>query len=283
MANGPGTDQTPRFSRRTLAAMTAAGALGGGIWTVGLTAIHRSAERDLTIVGSDTWQVALLESGTDRILFLIGTVDPSQYETEKQAGENLDEAIRKILSSFRWHVDLVVATGSMVTLIDRDRHSLRDAVWIQVDAEPTQPDLTWRRGLRQHLEVRFSGGKVILQRVPQHEWSQAEASAALWVGTIDIGSMVVTIADDLVTAANSARAGSAMLMAPVGDTGVALSLVPDASVVANGYGLTTPSVVPEAASGYLVRTFPDDSARLGFRDDEISLPDWAQPLKNLAR
>ncbi len=260
---------TPRFNRRQLASMTAAGALAGGIWTVGLASILRSAEPDLTILGSDDWQVMLLETGTDRILLLIGTFDDSP-----------NDAIRQLRSTLRQHVDLIIATGSAIAMTDRSG-VLERAALIQLDADPAQPDSLRVRALRQRLVVEFQDVTIDLQRIPDHEWSSLEQRPASWVIHLRISELEVVIGPDLEQAARQASPTAAMLVAPGGDVGSALALAPGVSIVANGYGLEVPATLPGTSGGYLVRTFPTDSSRLRFTENRISLPSWAQPLSDL--
>lgn len=262
-----GTGKHPaQFSRRQLAALTSIGALAGGFWTVGLASVLRSAEPDLTILGEDDWQVMLLESGTDRVLFLVGTFE-----------KDPNPAIRQVLSTLRQHVDLVVATSSAIGYLDRTG-PIKRSTWIQLDADPTQPDSVRQRALRRRLVATLKGGEIDLQRILQHEWSRANQQPASWVANLTFGDVRIAIGNDLASAASAASPASTVLIAPRGDIGGALGLLPGTSIVTNGDRVGAPSANLARADGYLVRTFPRDSARLRFSDGKISLPGWAQPI-----
>ena len=250
--------------------MTAAGAFAGGIWTVGLASILRSAEPDLTVVGSQDWQVMLLETGTDRILLMIGDFT-----------ESPDKAIGQLRSTLRQHVDLIVATGSAIARTDRSG-ALEHAALILLDAGSSQPDSLRTRALRQRLVVQFQGGTLDLRRLPVQEWSVSAQQPASWVIQIRIADLVVVIAPDLELAARLAPDSAAMLVAPQGDVARALEFAPSVSIVTNGYGLEASPPLPAGVTGYLVRTFLTDSTRLRFAGNRISLPTWAQPLSELA-
>lgn len=262
-------EKSPRFSRRQLATMTSIGALAGGVWTVGLASVLRSAEPDITILGTGDWQVVFLESGTDRILFLVGTFDSSP-----------EGAISQLLSTLRQHVDLVVATSSAIAQLDRSGQ-LGRAVWIQLDAEPTQPDSLRLRALRQRLVISVQGGSVDMRRIPQREWSRQEQLPASWIVELQLGGLRLALANSLLMAASTASPETALLIAPGGNIDAALNLLPNVSIATNGYGFE-PLLEPVAKSdGYLVRTFPRDSARFRFNDGVLSLPSWAQPIADL--
>jgi hypothetical protein len=144
------------------------GGLAGGLWTVVLASISRSSKPDLTVVGDDGWQIALLEAGTDRVLICSGNFEVSA-----------DPAVRRLLTTLRQYVDVIVATGSALLHLDRSG-PLAAAFVVQLDAPLNQTDTPSFQGLRHHLTITLDGGQLNLERIPQHEWTDEAAAEASW-------------------------------------------------------------------------------------------------------
>jgi len=262
-----GSSPRVRMSRRRMATLSAIGGLAGGLWSVGLATLSRGSEPELTIVGHDSWQVAMLETGTDRVLICTGIFEDSA-----------DPAVRRLLTTLRQHVDVIVATESALLHLDRTGALARSFV-VQLDAAPNQTDTPTFRALRHQLSITFDGGQLDLERIPQDEWNDESPADATWWIRLELLGLTMVMAPDLDTAAAVAPLETTLAVAPSGEAARFLQVLPGAAIATNGYGWDDTSEQFVTAPTYLIRTFPDDPARFRFEEDRLVLPDWSQELK----
>jgi hypothetical protein len=208
----------------------------------------------------------MLEAGTDRVVICIGLFD-----------EDADSAVRRLLTTLRQHVDVIVATESALLHLDRTGALARSFV-VQLDAPPNQTDTPSFRALRHQMSITFDGGQLTLERIPQDEWNVGSPADASWWIRLDLFELTIVMAPDLDIAAAVAPAETALAVAPTGEAARFLQVLPGAAIATNGYGWDKPSEQFVTAPTYLVRTFPGDPARFQFEEDRLVLPDWSQEL-----
>lgn len=263
-----GTTPPLSSSRRTFALLAAGGALAGGIWTVGLSALARGRGTHLTVVGDRGWQVILLESGTERVLLLVGEFEVSPSPT-----------IARILTTLRQHVDVVISTVSARSHLALEGR-FANALFVLLDAPEEQADTLQVRSLRNRLEISTRGSRLDLERMLRGNWMQGNDDPDDWMVTLSVGKLAVAIAGSLAVLAEHASPETALAIAPAGSPRDISARLPGISIAVNGYGLDRDEATrddPDSDS-WLVRVFPADSARFTFSENHLTLPEWAQPL-----
>ena len=236
------------------------------MWTVGLAAISRGNKPHLTVVGDGAWQVALLEVGADRILICSGLFE-----------ESANPAVRRLLTTLRQRVDVIVATGTALQHLER-KGALARSVVVQLDAPLNQTDTPSFRALRQHMSITVAEGQLNLERIPHNEWTGDEFYAGRMVDTARPVRPEVVVTPDLQTAAQIAPPDTSLILAPAGDATTVFRTLPGVAIATNAYGWNDLSEQYAIDLTYLIRIFPDDPARFGFDQGRLVLPNWAQEL-----
>jgi hypothetical protein len=263
------SDSTVPLGRRALLATTLAGSLVGGIWGTGFARLIQGANPRLSILGDDSWQVALLTAARQRVLLCIGEFTESPVE-----------AIDRVLGSMRPRIDIVLLSRSAAALLGgalaRTRHV---SVSIVLDGTGSV------EGRSTPGPQRISGSGFTIDVVPLTEGTAVETSS--WLVNLDLGGPVATFGPNLETILEQAPSTTAVAVSPVGDLNSFHRRWPSRTVVINADSARDYIALPAeteafqagSAAGFLVRTFPRDVARFEAPGGTLSLPRWAQSLE----
>ncbi len=255
-------------SRRRLATLIGGGALSGAIWTTGLTVLARGRHPQLFVLGSDEWQVVLLEHGTNRVLMLLGEFESSP-----------EPEIDLLCGLLRQHIDSVVGNADVLQLLSsafRERRSV--STLIETGSSGGGAGSTRYRWLDDPNTLHVGAFKLTIEPLPVAEWRRGETVTRDWIAHATAGDVKVVFGPSIATISAHANPDSTMAVAPLGDIAALWRVLPGIAVATNTRE-TIDVIAPAgsiAAPRVLVRTFRRDIAAFAVRDGRLQMPDWVE-------
>lgn len=265
---GPGA-LLRRHPRRWLLRRGAIGVGLGTVWAAGLHAMGLPDAPSLSIVGEKGSQIVLLDTTGARALILLG--EPS---------DRLVEQIPSLMTALRQRIDIVIGAdavlaGSAAGIGER-WHARHQLVVPDRLGGTHPPDTAERTTVRSALSLDLGTGiRASIHISARGEWRAGdEGEGAAWAVLIAHGASRIALAP---TAAGALVAGPnrpSLIVTPGDDIALIEEKLSPGAVAVNADALAP----DKEASGFaLLRTFPDDVARVELRADGVRLPGWAQP------
>lgn len=260
------------LTRRALARSVTAGVAVGGLWAAGLRAMGVPNVPTLSVVGTGTSQLALLDTTSARVLVVLGM--PSQ---------DLLDQIPAMLTVLRQRIDLLI--GDELALdgfgnLARDRWNVTHELVIPAErGNHRSPDTTRRTIVRTDLAIDPGNGfaSVLVVR-PRHEWNMAtttDGSTQRWALSVHREATEIVLGPLAEGVLLGATSRPALVVSPGDDPRLLVEKLGPAAVALNG------SAVEEAGEALtsvaIVRIFRDDVARFELLRDGVRLPRWALP------
>lgn len=258
--SGPGT------TRRELIATVAGGTVIGAMWGAAFPVLAMEGRPTIAVVGKDDAQLVLVDSGSARVLVLVGEPDNS-----------LLDRLPAMLTVFRQRIDLVV--GSLPALTAHIgalayRWSLRQAIVLNATSDapslPIASDV-----VSNSLDVTLGNSVTLEIRVGHRdEWRTPVAGtlAPLWSIRVAQGDAAVSIVPDARSFAAMLPGPAAVLVSPSAPSPEVRAKGPTRSLAIN---FDSESIDPLPADGVaLTRIFPRDIGRFVLTEDGVQLPAW---------
>jgi hypothetical protein len=253
------------ISRREVASTIAGGALLGAIWGAAFPALATERRPTLAVIGKQTSQLTLLDSGLARALIISGEPD-----------DDLFERLPAVMTVFRQRMDLII--GGSPILVARakelaDRWRARHA--IVLSGSRSAPSLPMSSTVVSDVRQLSLGNEMSLQiRIGhRHEWRAATSSRSIPLWGISIHSQAarIAIAPDLASFLAVPPEPSSLLVAP-DKPGQEMFTRGPAKAVAVNYDSSTLDPPPEGV--FVTRIYPRDIARFVFGEEGLELPPW---------
>jgi hypothetical protein len=243
------------------------GAAIGTAWAAGLRATGMPSHATLSVVGDDSAQLVLLDTTNIRVLIVLGT--PSS---------DLVDRVPAVMTVLRQRLDLVIAQESTVGSLGEaftSRWAVRHHLIIPTSiATSLLPDLPDRTRVMGDMSVDLANDcRLELRGSPRQEWFTAHEQEphGLWSVTLRQARNVVILAPDTSAAVATSTARPSLVVAPGADADLVLSKVAPGAIAMNADHLD--GVKGSAA---FLRTYLDEIARIGLREEGIMLPPWAE-------
>lgn len=256
------------FTRRSIAALILAGGLVGAGWATGLGVLSRGIHPQLSVVGTQSWQVVLLEHGSARVVLLLG-----------EFSESPDTPIETLSTSLRQHVDVVIGERPSLEQMNWAHHKWREATRI-VMAESNITSITGRDVIPSgNLALTVGSFDVKIRQDSRGKWRTQGETSHEWHVSAAVGDSNITLANTIESANRYATESTALLMAPTLGSEQSVWSMGHRSIAINSDSVAFPGAGEVSSSGaWLVRTFKNEAAVIRLKDGRIALPEWAQPL-----
>jgi hypothetical protein len=253
------------ISRREVVSTIAGGALLGGIWGAAFPTLATERRPTLAVIGKQTSQLALLDSGLARVLVISGEPD-----------DDLFERLPAVMTVFRQRIDLIIGGSSILTARARelaDRWRARHA--IVLSGSRSVPSLPMSSTFVSDVRRVSLGNEMFLEISIgyRHEWRAVTSSRSIphWGISIRSQTARVAIAPDLSSFLAVPPEPSSLLVAPDIPDQEVFTRGP-ATAVAVNYDSST--LDPPPGGVFVTRIYPRDIARFVFGEDGLELPAW---------
>jgi hypothetical protein len=262
-----------RTRRKFIAGAVVGGATVGAMWTTSLTLLARGRHPQIFVVGNDDWQILLIEHRTARVLLLSG-------DFEQPLGTEIDH----LLGLLRQHIDVIIGTQASLDRLPPGLRSRRSvSTTVALDGSASSGTSRSFVPLTDSLLVGAGAFSITVRRLPLEEWTAARSAPPSWICQIAVGNLDVAIGPTLEILGENAHPTTALAIAPSGDLGSIIRLVPAAAIATNARSAEK-ALFSTGADGsdrttWLIRTFPTEIAGFVVRNGRMQLPDWSQEIE----
>jgi hypothetical protein len=254
----PGSDT--RQSRRSVVFTGLAAGAFGSAWFTGLAALARGIHPQILAVGNGDWQILLVEHRARRALILVGDTTGAQSDD-----------VSRLLGGWRFGVDVLAGSAAAIAgLSDQTLGRLAPPLTIDLDTEGSS-----RSGTRQVIGdgLALDIGVFHIRFIPLP--ATAPGTGRSWIAHLAVDGLIVAVAPALETIGDQGALETTLAVAPTGDIRYAGTRLPQAAIVTNQSRIAGIEFdLATKATTNLVRTYPNDPARLEFRDGHLRLPAW---------